>query len=101
MSRLLFDEWHMKKLEQLKEAKFPDCNKTPMTTEEVMKLKVGESCYIISKGAVEPRLMMYLGYLTGQKKYDDEFRFCCYSGEFYYKVKNVGKTYNVFKSILE
>lgn len=101
MSRLLFDEWHMKKLEQLKEVNFPDCNKTPMTTEEVMKLKVGESCYIISKGAVEPRLMMYLGHLTWQTKYDDEFRFCCYSGEYCYKVKNVGKTYNVFKSILE
>ena len=42
--------------------------------------------------------MMFLGFLDGCKAFDAEFRFCCYKGEYDYKVKNIGKTYNVFRA---
>ena len=99
MSKINFDEHNMKMLEKLKEAGFPDSSKVPMEMEEIKDLRIGTACYVISKSGVEPRLMMFLGFLRGNDKYEDEFRFCCYKGEYFYKVKNVGKTYNVFRTM--
>ena len=101
MSKITFEnEFNIKQLRELNDAGFPCCCKNPMTQDEVKALKIGESCYVISRSN-EPRLMMFLGFLEGCKAFDDEFRFCCYKGEYDYKAKNVGKTYNVYKVILD
>lgn len=101
MSKITFEnEANIKQIRELNRAGFPDCDINPMTQAEIKDLKVGESCYVISRSN-EPRLMMFLGFLEGCKAFDDEFRFCCYKGEYDYKVKNAGKTYNVFRAYVE
>lgn len=97
MSKITFEnEFNIERLKDLSNAGFPKCDINPMTQDEIKALKIGDSCYVISRNN-EVRLMMFLGFLEGCKAFDDEFRFCCYKGEYDYKVKNAGKTYNVFR----
>lgn len=98
MSKITFEnESNIRKIRELNNSGFPDCEIYPMTQDEIKDLKIGDACYIINRNN-GVRLMMFLGYLDGCKAFDSEFRFCCYNGEYDYKTKNVGKTYNVFRA---
>ena len=70
-----------------------------MELEEVKALRIGTACYIISTGYPAPRLMMFLGFHAKGVKGEDGFRFCGETGDYQYKASNLGKTYNVFRSM--
>ena len=94
MSKIVFDEHGLKRLEMLKrDFNYPDCNTTPLTEEEIKNLKPGTSCYIISNAGIR------LGMASGSYKHKDEYEvtFFTHVGINTYKAKNAGKTYNVFK----
>ena len=98
MSKITFEnESNIRKIRELNKSGFPDCEIYPMTQDEIKALKIGDTCYVINRNN-GVRLMMFLGHLDGCKAFDSEFRFCCYNGEYDYKVKNAGKTYNVFRA---
>ena len=98
MSKITFEnESSIRQRSELNKVGFPDYEVHPMTQAEVKSLRIGDSCYVISRSN-ELRLMMFLGFLDGCKTFDAEFRFCCYKGEYDYKVKKIGKTYNVFRA---
>lgn len=91
MNKLLLNA-HKERIEYLKEMGFPECNKVPMTKSEIENLKIGMSCYVISQAGLH--LRMYFGasidnsliYFTGD------------TGNYSYKLKNIGKTFNVFRA---
>ena len=100
MSRIEFDANDIQRLKYLKEKGYPDCTKIPMEVDEIKALRIGTACYVISNGYPSPRLMMFLGYFenAGLDKVS-AFCFCCDKGEYKYKASNVGKTYNVFRTM--
>ena len=99
MSRIEFDANDIQRLKYLKEKGYPDCTKIPMEVEEVKALRIGTACYILSTGYPSPRLMMFLGYFEKGIKGEDGFIFCGDKGEYSYKARNVGNTYNVFRTM--
>lgn len=99
MSRINFNEYCIERLEQLKDAGYPDCTKIPMEVDEIKELRIGTACYIISTGYPVPRLMMFLGYFEKGIKGEAGFIFCGDKGEYKYKARNADKTYNVFRTM--
>lgn len=99
MSRIEFDANDVQRLEYLRGKGYPDSPKIPMEAEEIKALRIGTACYVISTGYPSPRLMMFLGFYAANGTYQDEFCFCGDQGKYFYKEKNVGKTYNVFRTM--
>ena len=99
MSKIVFDNNDVRRLEYLKSVGYPDCTKIPMEVEEIKDLRIGTACYVISTGYPSPRLMMFLGYFEKDIKGEAGFIFCGDKGEYKYKARNVGKTYNVFRTM--
>ena len=99
MSKIVFDNNDIQRIEHLKKFGYPDCTKMPMEAEEVKALKSGAACYVISTGYPVPRLMMFLGYHKKAVKEYSGFAFCGDRGEYKYKEYNLGKTYNVFRTM--
>ena len=99
MNRINFDEHCDERLDDLKTFGYPDCTKIPMEIDDFHGFRIGTACYVISKAYPAPRLMMFLGCYAKNGKFEDEFRFCCDKGEYYYKAKNLRKTYNVFRTM--
>lgn len=99
MSRLTFDANDIQRLEHLKSKGYPDSPKIPLEVEEIKTLRIGTACYVISTGYPAPRLMMFLGYFEKGIKGEDGFMFCCDKGAYQYKARNVGNTYNVFRTM--
>ena len=97
MSKVDFDENCVARLNHLKEFGYPDCTKIPMEVEEVKALRIGTACYVISTGYPMPRLMMFLG--CAEVRGNAGFTFCGDKGEYKYKAYNLGKTYNVFRTM--
>lgn len=95
MSKIVFDNNDVRRLEYLKSIGYPDCTKIPMGADEIKDLRIGTACYLISTGYSAPRLMMFLGCVDKE----DGFIFCGINGEYKYKARNVGKTYNVFRTM--
>lgn len=100
MSKIDFDANDIQRLKYLKSLGYPDSPKIPLEAEEVKALRIGTPCYVISNGYPSPRLMMFLGYFeqAGLDKVP-VFCFCCDNGEYKYKTSNIGKTYNVFRTM--
>jgi hypothetical protein len=85
-------------LNYLKEkSNYPHCNGTPLTQDKIMELKPGSVCYIISNAGL--RLAMF-SYHDKGKDGDNKVAFCVGSGVDKYKIKNAGKTYNLYKAIV-
>lgn len=99
MSKINFNEHCMETMERLKGLGYPDISKYPLEVEEIKSLRIGTACYVISTGYPAPRLMMFLGYFEKGIKGEDGFVFCGETGDYRYKAHNVGKTYNVFRTI--
>jgi len=94
MSKIsLENEFNIKELNRLKELGYPECCTTPLTADEIKNLKIGAVCYVATLQSTF-KLMMFTGYLQNV----DEFSFCCYQGTYWYKARNVAKTYNVFNA---
>lgn len=89
-------EFNAKELERLKALGYPECNKAPLTIEEIKNLKIGTVCYVATLQSTF-KLMMFTGYLN----FTHEFTFCSGAGSYYYKERNAGKTYNVFLANME
>jgi hypothetical protein len=99
MSRIEFDDNDIQRIEYLKSVGYPDCTKIPLEVEEIKALRIGTACYVISTGYPSPRLMMFLGYFEKGIKGEAGFIFCGDKGEYKYKARNVGNTYNVFRTM--
>lgn len=99
MSKINFDDYCVKRLDLLKKEGYPDSPKIPMEAEEIQALRIGTACYVISTGYPVPRLMMFLGYFEKGIKGEAGFIFCGNKGEYKYKARNVGNTYNVFRTM--
>jgi len=99
MSRIDFNINDNQRFDYLRSIGYPDCTKIPMEVEEIKALRIGTACYIISTGYPSPRLMMFLGYFDKGIKGEAGFIFCGDKGEYKYKAWNVGKTYNVFRTM--
>jgi hypothetical protein len=99
MSRIEFDDNDIQRIEYLKSVGYPDCTKIPLEVEEIKALRIGTACYVISTGYPSPRLMMFLGYFEKGIKREAGFIFCGDKGEYKYKARNVGNTYNVFRTM--
>ena len=99
MSKIVFDNNDIQRIEHLKKFGYPDCTKIPMEVEEVKDLRIGTACYVISTGYPSPRLMMFLGFNEHAVRGEAGFAFCCDKGEYKYKAYNLGKTYNVFRTM--
>lgn len=84
-------EFNIRELERLKAIGYPDCSKNPLTADEIKNLKIGTVCYVATLQSTF-KLMMFTGHLPNV----NEFSFCCYQGNYFYKERNAGKTYNVF-----
>ena len=84
-------KFNTQELERLKAIGYPDCINNPLTIDEIKNLKIGTVCYVATASSTF-KLMMFTGYLSNV----NEFSFCCYSGNYFYKERNAGKTYNVF-----
>ena len=92
MSKIsLENEFNTKELNRLKGLGYPECSTTPLTADEIKSLKVGTVCYVTTLQSTF-KFMTFLGYLPNF----NEFCFCCCQGGYWYKERNVGKTYNVF-----
>ena len=99
MSRINFSENCVERINYLKSQGYPDCTKIPMEVEEIKALRIGTACYVISTGYPAPRLMMFLGYYEKGIKGEAGFIFCGDKGEYKYKARNVGNTYNIFRTM--
>lgn len=100
MSKIYFDDHCVERLNHLKKAGYPDSSKIPLEVEEIKALRIGTACYIVSQSYPAPRLMMFLGYHDKcGRGGSDGFIFCGDKGEYQYKTYNVGKTYNVFRTM--
>ena len=99
MININFDEHSIERINRLKQFGYPDCTKIPMEVEEVKSLRIGTACYVISTGYPVPRLMMFLGFYKNAVRGDAGFAFCGDKGEYKYKAYNLGKTYNVFRTM--
>ena len=97
MSKIVFDNNDVRRIEYLKSIGYPDCTKIPMEVEEIKDLRIGTACYVISTGYPVPRLMMFLGFSEEAVRGEAGFSFCGEKGEYKYKAYNLGKTYNVFR----
>ena len=94
MSRISLDnEFNIRELSHLRKCGYPECDNTPLTVDNIKSLKIGSACYIATLQSTF-KLVMFTGYFEKV----DEFRFCCDQGAYWYKAKNAGKTYNVFKA---
>ena len=92
MSKIsLENEFNVRELERLKEFGYPECYGTPLTMDEIKNLKIGTACYVATLQSTF-KLAMFSGYLP----HVNEFCFYCSKGAYWYKERNVGKTYNVF-----
>ena len=92
MSKIsLENEFNANELSRLKDLGYPECEATPLTADEIKNLKIGTVCYVATLQSTF-KLMMFTGYISNVS----EFSFCCYQGTYWYKERNVGKTYNVF-----
>lgn len=94
MSKYLVENY-IGRLELLKKDGFPDCDETPMTSEEIDKLRIGEPCYIVSGAGLN--LRMYYG----KNNQGDLIWFVGETGNYSYKINNIGKTFNVFRPKME
>ena len=93
----LQDKYNMDRLSYLqRDFGYPECSTTPMTEEEIKKLKIGTTCYVLSNAGL--RLAMFSYPDNGRYGEDDKVAFYTCNGTDKYKVKNVGKTYNVFRA---
>ena len=100
MSKINFDNNDIQRIEYLKKIGYPDCTKIPLEVDEIKDLRIGTSCYVISRGYPSPRLMMFLGYCKQSAvNAEDGFIFCGDKGAYQYKANNVGQTYNVFRTM--
>lgn len=101
MSRFGFhNRWAADRLAYMQsEFNYPGCNKIPLTQDEIIALKPGTPCYIIS--AIGVNLCMFADHCKDFNTKEDVLEFYAYSGRLKYKVKNADKTYNVFKVILD
>ena len=89
-------EFNVKELERLKAFGYPECNKVPLTTDEIRNLKIGTACYIAPMQS-RFRLVMFAGYFECV----DTFVFYSDMGVGEYRDVNAGKTYNVFLANME
>ena len=97
MSKIsLENKFNVKELDRLKAIGYPECNSTPLTIDEIKNLKIGTTCYVATLQSTF-KLAMFSGYLP----HVNEFCFYCSHGAYYYKERNVGKTYNVFLANME
>lgn len=86
------NKYNVERLKELqRDFDYPECSEVPMTQEEIKNLKPGTSCYVISSAGL--KLCVFSGHL----KYRGEIGMYTYTGSHWYKVKNAGKTYNVYK----
>lgn len=91
----LENEFNVTTLDRLNKSGYPECNAVPLTYDEICNLKIGTACYVATRQTTI-KLMMFMGYFCNT----EEFGFCCHQGMYYYKTRNVGKSYNVFKAII-
>ena len=97
MNKYTFEnEWMRQRAEYLETHGYPACEKdAPMTKDEVENLKVGTICYIFSPAGV--RLGMF-SYHDKKGCENHKLAFYVHGGTDTYKVKNVGKTYNLYRA---
>ena len=88
-------ENYIGRLEHLKKDGFPDSDETPMTIEEIGNMQIGTPCYVVSSAGLN--LRMYYG----KNNNGDLVWFVGETGNYSYKLKNAGKTFNVFKPRME
>ena len=97
MSKIsLENSFNASALKRLIELGYPDCHGTPLTIDEIKKLKIGTACYVATLQSTF-KLAMFAGYSS----YAKEFCFYCSKGAYWYKERNAGKTYNVFLANME
>ena len=97
MSKIsLENEFNANELERLMAMGYPECNKVPLTIDEIKKLKIGTVCYIAPMQS-RFRLAMFAGYFECV----DTFVFYSDMGVGEYRDVNAGKTYNVFLANME
>ncbi len=102
MSKITFEnEWAKNRLEYLQlHCNYPKCEMEPMDMNQLRNLKPGTALYIISGSGLNLCMFAYFdkGY---SDSCDDLIAVYNHLGTITYKVKNVGKTYNVFKAIVD
>lgn len=89
------DKANLNSFKELRKLGYPDCDKKPLTEEEIKTLKIGTPCYLIS--SAKPKLMMFVGYFDSY----DEFCFYTDRGPYWYKAYTAGERYNVFKAKID
>lgn len=91
------DKWTFDRLKYLQnDFGYPTCDMTPMTQDDIKNLKIGTACYVISGAGL--RIAMFSYPEKGRNGEDDKVAFYTSNGTDKYKVKNAGKTYNVFRA---
>lgn len=102
MSKITFEnEWAKNRLEYLqRNCRCPKCEMEPLSKEQLINLQPGTPCYTISGSGLN--LCMFAYFDNGHKDdCDNLIAVYNYLGTTTYKVKNAGKTYNVFKVIFD
>lgn len=99
MSRISIDNWTDRLMYLQCEAHYPECNMMSLTQDDIIGLKIGAPCYITSGSGLN--FAMFVGMYKNLKTKEPELEFYIYTGHIKYKVMNLGKTYNVYKAILD
>ena len=102
MSKITFEnEWVKNRLEYLQQnCRYPRCEMEPLNREQLINLQPGTPCYTISGSGLNLCMFAYC-YKGINVCSDASITFWNHLGQITYKLKNTGKTFNVFKVILD
>lgn len=99
MSKISIYNWTDRLMYLQSEAHYPECNMMSLTHDDIFGLKIGTPCYVVSGAGLN--LAIFVGVFKNVKTNEPELEFYTYLGVTKYKAMNLGKTYNVYKVILD